>query len=471
MKHPKELPEVEPVVLKPVFGIKPGIYLLVIYTIIILLVLFLIGFLPGIVKGGRYVTFQSVLSGSGIEVDGTYLGSADYQYFIESGEHEIIVRKADVIVTKETLKIDHPLFFTWLVHRTKKVGLPLGELTAEEKRKILAFDLEEIVRYSAITEYDKVTVYPPLFENLRKDNEALKGNEDILSLAANFITSGTMYDEAEQTVPETEAAMQAAKALFAEGNGQKQFGEKARQTTVKGKRTTLKGPFEQDGIAYEAHDFVMGDTAMNIYPDTNEAGVDVHTESFAIATTPVSQYQWALFMEANPSWAKDKKDTLLQESKTDDSYLAGISPTSSFSGARPVTNISWNAAEAFCSWLSKETGKEIFLPSEAEWTLAAMSAGDKTQEKTMSIADDLSDSPSGMLGGVWEMTSTPYIPLARLTDYDGVHKEFASYGIASDIIVKGGSYLTKGITKESVGAITQDACGEAIGFRIAWKEK
>jgi formylglycine-generating enzyme required for sulfatase activity len=36
-------------------------------------------------------------------------------------------------------------------------------------------------------------------------------------------------------------------------------------------------------------------------------------------------------------------------------------------GARPVINVSWHDAIAFCKWLSKKTGEKIHLPSEAQW--------------------------------------------------------------------------------------------------------
>jgi formylglycine-generating enzyme required for sulfatase activity len=40
----------------------------------------------------------------------------------------------------------------------------------------------------------------------------------------------------------------------------------------------------------------------------------------------------------------------------------------------PVISVTRNAAEAFCDWLSKKTGKTYRLPTDAEWTRAAAAA-------------------------------------------------------------------------------------------------
>lgn len=484
MKRHIELPQVKEVQLPQFLGMRPGIYIAVLLIVATLLLLFVVGFLPGIVRGGRYVTFTSPLAQTGVSIDGTYLGGTPYQFFVPSGEHEVTFTKGGVTLGKTTLKVGHPVFLTWLIHRTDKLASDIQGLTSIEKTAITAFNLQEVIAISAITVFDAVHPYPPVFKNLVDDAIAMKLDDksltDSFALAANFITSKTMLNDALQakevlsnkTTPLIEKTLKVAQQLFADSTTE-EIGLLGKEHLLKGTPTTLKAnDFEQAGITYPASSFVMGTTVPLIFPETNKAGISVTTPLFTIATTPVSQYQWALFIEENPQWDKNEMLKLQQDNLTDEFYLSGILPSVVFATGKPVHNISYKAAEAFCTWLTEKTGKQVFIPTEAMWTLAALQAKDKPFAKSLTITDGDRKTPLAMLGGVWEFTQSPYIPLQRVTGYQEVAQLYNTFALSSDVSVKGGSYLNtpSSIDVHTVGVVDTTACGDLIGFRIAWND-
>jgi sulfatase modifying factor 1 len=56
-------------------------------------------------------------------------------------------------------------------------------------------------------------------------------------------------------------------------------------------------------------------------------------------------------------------------------------------GNRPVINVSWDDANGFCEWLTKEIGSKIRLPTEAEWEYAAL-GGNKSKGYAYSGSDN-----------------------------------------------------------------------------------
>ncbi len=59
-------------------------------------------------------------------------------------------------------------------------------------------------------------------------------------------------------------------------------------------------------------------------------------------------------------------------------------------GGRPIVNVSWNDAVAFCRWLSGETGMIFRLPTEAEWEYAAR-GGQKSRDYDYSGGNNLDE--------------------------------------------------------------------------------
>ena len=103
MKRRIDLPQVDEVKLPEFLHMRPGVYILIVLVLALLLAVFLIAFYPGIRNGGRYVTFTGSLSESGVSLDGTYLGSTDYQYFLKSGTYEVSLTKAGEVYATYSL--------------------------------------------------------------------------------------------------------------------------------------------------------------------------------------------------------------------------------------------------------------------------------------------------------------------------------------------------------------------------------
>ena len=86
--------------------------------------------------------------------------------------------------------------------------------------------------------------------------------------------------------------------------------------------------------------FLMGSNQSDLEKPQHQVTV----QSFYLSKYPITQAQWQVMMDYNPSWFKEDK--------------------------HPVENVSWHDAIKFCQQLSKMTNKPYRLPSEAEWEYA-----------------------------------------------------------------------------------------------------
>lgn len=485
MKRRIDLPQVEEVKLPELLHMRPGIYILILLVLALLLAIFLIAFYPGIRNGGRYVTFTSSLSESGVLLDGTHLGSAEYQHFVKSGTYEVSLTKGGEVYAKFPLEIDHPVFLTWLFHRTLETPeVPLS-LSKEQSETINRFNLEQIVQASAILSYDNRNNYPPLFANLLSDLEVLaldaQTKQETLELALLYISNGTMLEEALKAMDTYQSTLdtnmhellQTANVLFASSSQPKSVGIASSSLDFNAEKTLLKaGDLEIEGYHYPKTTFVLGKEVLSIYHETTMLGVEVSTEAFSLATLETTQYQWAMFLEENPKWDGRNRQALMDEMLVDEYYMQGLSVSPVFVTSRPIFQISYHAAQAFCDWLSEKSGKSVFIPSEAMYTLAALSHPNLRYSSSLSPSPSVDAGPVALLGGVWEMTSSPYIPLSRVYSLERSMYLHERFGLSVQPIVKGGSYLNESasVSLHTVGVVESDACADQMGFRIAWYE-
>jgi formylglycine-generating enzyme required for sulfatase activity len=184
---------------------------------------------------------------------------------------------------------------------------------------------------------------------------------------------------------------------------------------------------------------------------------------FYIATTPVTQKQWAALTGERPAHHK---------------------------GANlPVERVNWDDCVGFCRRLSEWTGRAVRLPSEAEWEYACRAGVSSDYFSGESDADlgrvawfdgDVTHDvamkqPNGWglydtLGNVWEWTRDAYrnYPPRARARRDPVRDQSSSYRAA-----RGGSYSNPAACCRCSGRICFAAGGrnDFIGFRpvVEWR--
>ena len=123
---------------------------------------------------------------------------------------------------------------------------------------------------------------------------------------------------------------------------------------------TIRGPDGAEMMLIPAGEFQMGSNDS----EANEQPVHtVYVDAFYIDKYEVTNAQFKKFVDANPTWQKDR----IADRFHDEDYLALWSGNNYPSGEadHPVVYVSWYAAMAYAEWAGKR------LPTEAEWEKAA----------------------------------------------------------------------------------------------------
>lgn len=117
--------------------------------------------------------------------------------------------------------------------------------------------------------------------------------------------------------------------------------------------------------------FVMGD---DYGPRASQPAHELTLPDFAISRYPVTMLDFALYLIAA------KRST-----------APGIWPRATRwieEADRPVAGVSWLAARDYCTWLGKQIGRRVRLPTESEWEKAAVWDAERGVKRLYPWGDD-----------------------------------------------------------------------------------
>jgi hypothetical protein len=431
----KEAPAAEDQVkLKPVLGIQPGVYLTLLYGVIILLILFFILLYPGLSKPGSLGIFSSEPSGAAVRIDGITLGHTPCEVFVSRGKHTLeMVLPGFNSYTEETETGGRIFASKWFPSR-----VPFrGTLSVSDPVAALAAEAAEYARWSLAAEPVESWQVPqnlsegvyrtgPDLRDPGKREEAERILETSLGFAstraaardltrAKFLLDNgglspspltllkSVQDAAARLEDSPGGALWLANILSEDPSltgsaWYKTFEAEAANRVIVDLPSRLPGSLNVEGIGF------VSVPAGNLVRPGHPA---VSIPSLFVALEEVSLPSWEAFIAENPRWGEDRRGELVEQGLVQDDYLR--SPGFEAYPYPAAPGISWYAAEAYCAWLSeklppglKEAGWKLRLPLEEEWEFAARYFEDRSPEAS---------APLNFMGGLWEWCANPFVPL------------------------------------------------------------
>jgi iron(II)-dependent oxidoreductase len=412
------------VTLKPILGIRPGIYLIVIYSLLILAVIFLLFFLPGLVDYGSFLNFSSAPVPAGVWIDGKKAGVTPCEVLVHEGRHEIRIGRPNyqpVVMTRDVTRFVFALPF---LPKREWVDATLAVADARALARDAYADFSE---WALVEEFSTAYPYPPLLTEAAKSVSADQSDDSYAALralleralpavhsselATDWLTAAFIVESKGRGL--TPAALfrllsdmrrlvarydnlpfflygVLPKDLTKEAAAVGRFAVRTRydlektagfQAKVDAYRAFLarfsasRGAGPGGGLSLGGVQFLpvpSGEYLMGRYEKGGSLlGLDFlnvfphpqRVKGFYMSRTEVTNAQFRLFLEENPDWRPENRDKLIGRRLVDEFYLKdwkSLVPPAGREGY-PVTYVSAYAAEAYCAWL---TGKlKAILPA------------------------------------------------------------------------------------------------------------
>jgi hypothetical protein len=482
--------------LKLLWGIRPGVYLAALYSLILLGGLFFLLAFSGLTNSGSLGVFTSEPSGAAVRVDGVSLGTTPCKVFVPRGNREIeLVLPGFTPLRLErdipgpllgapffphreyidgTLRAEDPLetlilaaseFAEWSFTGEPTAGFQIPPVLSEGAYRVgpagaeprIHRDLDRVLRGALRFAVTRGGLRDLLRAKFLIDNGGLSPSPlsvvRSLEEMAVFLaeTPGASVWLAGLLPPEAEEAFTASAWYRKDALGEGAGGFRGANGSLGAEGTSppalpAGGETEVGGLRFRE----MPSGALirgTAFPRR------IALEGFWIAAVEISTAAWEDFLGNNPRWRPENLQSLREQGLVTPDYLV---PQDNPAYPAPAqSGVSWYAAAAYCDWFTRRlppslAAWEVRLPTEAEWEYAA---------KKGNAGGGLGD----MTGSLWEWCVEPFSPLPFIPGEEDLIRRIDS----PERPVKGGSWVSApgSVGIESRGSLPPSSCSPFVGFR------
>ncbi len=383
--------------MKNFLGMKPGKYLFILYSILLLAILFFLLVYPGLKNSGSVVIFSSDPVETSVWNGTTYVGATPCKAFFPKGDYTITFRKVGFEEKSVSIKVKGRVFCSRLIPKKLKVST---QLALAQPDAIMQSAFTEYATYGLINSFsERYQPQPVLTEAVKalasyQDKakveafllEALKHayNDYLLK---DFINAYSQLKEG-KLPDQSENSLAAAAVKLLGGNGDAICHLRACPGKLGEAAAAQAGPPQPALVAKVAsispkagNITVLGMRLTEVPAGTYILGHQGQTGAFNEAvpapyakqitkvyiSEQITKDAYSKFVQANPRWAEKLEYSLDSKDK------------------EHVSNVSWYGAQAYCQYLTDKLpadlkGKYIFrLPTEYEWEAYAQNGKDSPQ--------------------------------------------------------------------------------------------
>ncbi|MDR0409034.1 MAG: SUMF1/EgtB/PvdO family nonheme iron enzyme [Spirochaetaceae bacterium] len=484
--------------LPSLFGLRPGVYLTIIYSFVIVVILFFLLVFPGMARRGSVVTFTSEPSGAAVRVDDVFFDTTPCDLFVEEGP-----RRFDIVMPGfDNFSVEvaagaggfASLFFPrrLSVHAELKERAPLAALTlGVNDAAAWSFTGESAAAYQT-----PLSLSEGVYRSAPRGGEA----DELLKAAARFTSSRAflkdllraklladnegrspsplkmvssvskilvfMSENPAFTVSVANLLEETAKPLLESAWYKKNIIDEVFPPQTDGSLQTQDPPSARFGGNLLVAGVQFVEVEGGIFKAAADFSFEVPVPRYYIAANEVSDSEWSDFLHENPEWGTENAAQLAEGGFVDQLYLV----KNDSNPVPAVQGVSWFAAEAYCRWLTSKLGAAFSgwtarLPTEIEWEYAAKSAAkglDGGRLKNMVPENDDTRTASTS-AGLWEWCADPFVPLYFLRA-DSASIETVGSPKRS---VRGGCWINPAgtVTPETRGGLPPYSCSPFVSFR------